>query len=304
MAVEQETRGRILVGSLRVSALLLGTALLLLGVRMGIQSHRIESLQLLLVAGLLFVATYSRTSRTNLLLGFYLIVFVLFARLRGIAEDVAVLSPQYEYPAFADSLGGLIHLPSHWLQDLLYSPGRLTPVDAVLVAVYISYFLIPHLVVLWAWKTRTDLFYKMLAAALATLVLGVMVHFLVPTAPPWLASEAGTIDQVRRLVPEFSSLISGDVYKQAATAVDGNQVAAMPSLHAALTVIVAIVAVHYGHVWRYLGIAYVALMCVALVYLGEHYVVDEIAGIALAIGVWALIGRVQSPASEPDESPS
>lgn len=96
-------------------------------------------------------------------------------------------------------------------------------------------------------------------------------------------------------MPEISALVAGDVYDQTSRAVGENDVAAMPSLHTALTVTVALIMSRYGPVWRRAGIAYVCMMGVALVYLGEHYVIDELAGVALALGVWKLVfGRARS----------
>ena len=66
-------------------------------------------------------------------------------------------------------------------------------------------------------------------------------------------------------------------------------VAAMPSLHAGTAILVAC----YG-IWRlrsplrWLLLVYPALMCVALVYFAEHYVIDLIAGGALAVLVMVL----------------
>jgi membrane-associated phospholipid phosphatase len=63
------------------------------------------------------------------------------------------------------------------------------------------------------------------------------------------------------------------------------QVSAFASLHVGVTTVIALMAGHLGH--RRVALAlwiYIALVCVATVYLGWHYVVDDIAG--LAIG-WA-----------------
>jgi hypothetical protein len=96
---------------------------------------------------------------------------------------------------------------------------------------------------------------------------------------------------VVRILPEVSAQLAGNTYDEASRAVGQNDVAAMPSLHTALTTMVALIMASYGRRWRWVGITYVALMATALVYLGEHYVIDEIAGIALAVGVWKLVSH-------------
>ena len=61
----------------------------------------------------------------------------------------------------------------------------------------------------------------------------------------------------------------------------GNPVAAMPSIHFATSVMAARVLTDVGPVEGAVGWAYAATLGTALVYLGEHYVIDLIAGFAL-----------------------
>ena len=61
--------------------------------------------------------------------------------------------------------------------------------------------------------------------------------------------------------------------------------AAMPSLHFATSVMAAHVLCDAGPVQGALGWAYAGTLGFALVYLGEHYVIDLLAGVALAEGV-------------------
>jgi membrane-associated phospholipid phosphatase len=62
----------------------------------------------------------------------------------------------------------------------------------------------------------------------------------------------------------------------------GNPLAAMPSLHFGTSVMAAHVLDEVGPVPGALGWAYASTLGFALVYLGEHYVVDLLAGLALA----------------------
>jgi membrane-associated phospholipid phosphatase len=61
-------------------------------------------------------------------------------------------------------------------------------------------------------------------------------------------------------------------------------VAAMPSLHAGMTVLIALYAIQrLRSRGRWLLLAYPVAMSTALVYYGEHYVVDVLAGALLAV---------------------
>jgi hypothetical protein len=59
----------------------------------------------------------------------------------------------------------------------------------------------------------------------------------------------------------------------------------MPSLHFATSVMAAHVLSDAGPVQGALGWSYALTLGFALVYLGEHYVIDLLAGLALAEGV-------------------
>jgi membrane-associated phospholipid phosphatase len=75
-----------------------------------------------------------------------------------------------------------------------------------------------------------------------------------------------------------------------------NRVAAMPSLHAAFSLLVVVFFFPWVRAWwwRAVLLAYPLVMGVALVYLGEHYVVDVLAGwvlVGLAFVLWGWIER-------------
>ncbi len=74
----------------------------------------------------------------------------------------------------------------------------------------------------------------------------------------------------------------------------GNPLAAMPSLHFATSLMAALLLAEVGPVAGALGFTYAATLGFALVYLGEHYVVDLLAGAALTGAV-----RWLGPRAEP-----
>jgi hypothetical protein len=65
----------------------------------------------------------------------------------------------------------------------------------------------------------------------------------------------------------------------------GNPWAAMPSLHFATSLMAALLLAETGPVEGALGCAYAGALGFALVYLGEHYVVDLLVGTAVVIAV-------------------
>ena len=109
-------------------------------------------------------------------------------------------------------------------------------------------------------------------------------------------------ERVRELVAKFPRLLEEDhpvggrpVHAAAEDLIQVNEVAAMPSLHTALTVLFVLavgIALPRTRRWSWL---YPLAMGVALVYLGEHYLVDVLAGGAVAFVAWRLARSAWGP---------
>jgi membrane-associated phospholipid phosphatase len=135
------------------------------------------------------------------------------------------------------------------------------------------------------------------------------VYFAVPTAPPWWAAENGYLREdaehlagevaadkaeMRRLLFEAGEQVLGRAFPKIEASLGGNPWAAMPSLHFATSVLVAILLTEANPVVGAVGWAYALTLGFALVYLGEHYVTDLVAGAALVAAV-----RRGEPLAEP-----
>jgi membrane-associated phospholipid phosphatase len=121
-------------------------------------------------------------------------------------------------------------------------------------------------------------------AMMASMVIGLVGYFAVPTVPPWLAAERGALPPVNHTTALFYARFMPQLYRT----FDTNPVAAMPSLHAAFPLVCALIAARVFH--RSINVVlwlYTAGACAAAVYLGEHYFVDVLAGIATGwVAVW------------------
>ncbi len=181
------------------------------------------------------------------------------------------------------------------LQPLVLGPHAPAPLAPVLVAVHASHFVSFLLFGLGLWLLRRDAFSHFAAAMLLLMALGLASHVVLPTVPPWMAADLGAIPPVRRVVD--------DVYGRAAPGLrktfDTNPVAAMPSLHAAFPALVLLVAAGRlgASAWPF-GL-YLALVSLAAVALGEHYLLDVLAGVALAAVAYGVVYR--SPRQAPAE---
>jgi len=171
-------------------------------------------------------------------------------------------------------------VPSVRVQAAL-ADGSVHWYDAVAALVYGTHFVSIPLLTGFVWFRLRDRFRSWIAAVLAFTTLGTAGYVLYPAAPPWLASERGEIGAVHRL----SSLgwdylhLRPVAWLSVSGQAGSNPVAAMPSLHAGAALLVALFLWPAASTrWRAALLVYVVLMAVALVYTGEHYVVDVLAG--------------------------
>jgi membrane-associated phospholipid phosphatase len=203
---------------------------------------------------------------------------------RGGADGL--IAPTYYMPqADADAwlFGGAI--PAPWLQERLHEPGRVQWFEAAAFAVYLSHFFATPLLAGALWLRERARFRRLVLSLLLLAAMGCATYVLFPAAPPWLASEQGLIEDTTRLMPELWSWVGlgatdglvGTGYRYA------NDVAAVPSLHAAVALLVALVLWPRRRWAQALVAAYPIAMAAAIVYTGEHYVVDVLLGWIYAV---------------------
>jgi membrane-associated phospholipid phosphatase len=187
-----------------------------------------------------------------------------------------------DYPIKADRVLGGGELPNVRIQRALAGLGRANVLDRSLAWVHWVWFLEPHSALAWILARHPERFPRSARQMSAIFDLGCVVYWAVPTAPPWWASEEGHTDEkVRRIMVEVGEEQWGRSWEPLYNFLGGNPWAAMPSLHVAASLMAAILLTEAGPVEGAVGWAYAGALAFGLVYLGEHYVVDLIAGAAL-----------------------
>lgn len=187
-------------------------------------------------------------------------------------------------PASVDrSIFGVV--PSAWLQQHLFD-GPAHWYDGVAALVYITHFIAIPLVTVIVWFRLRARFAAWLAALLGFTLVGVGGYVVYPAAPPWLASQRGAIGPVHRISGLGWDYFPAAFARHLVVAAEGtsNTVAAMPSLHAGAALLVTLFLWPVlSRLWRAALLCYVMAMAAMLVYTGEHYVIDIVAGWLTAI---------------------
>jgi membrane-associated phospholipid phosphatase len=197
-----------------------------------------------------------------------------------------------DYPIDVDRVLGLGELPTLRLQRALarVDPANGAPswrrLDKVLVWTHWAWFMVPHGSLAYILVRHPERFPRAAVMTYGVFDIGASFYWIVPTAPPWYAaSVAGRDDHgaedVRRMMVEYGEHFWRDGWGPLYSVFGGNPLAAMPSLHFATSLMAALLLAEAGPVAGALGSAYAATLGFALVYLGEHYAVDLLAGAAL-----------------------
>ena len=190
-----------------------------------------------------------------------------------------------DYPVRADRVLGLGTPPGLRLQRALRREGAVTPLDRIAALIYGSWA-IPHLVLGWVWLRHPEFVPRAGGRLAAAYHLTTPFYWLVPTAPPWWASQhKGRMDgEVQRVIELVIRDLRNKDEDDSGDA-PGNPWGSMPSDHIASAAITAMGLSEVNPVYGALGWVYVALASFSVVYLGEHYAIDVVAGLAVAEAV-------------------
>jgi membrane-associated phospholipid phosphatase len=197
------------------------------------------------------------------------------------------------YPIRCDRVLGLGTCPTTRLQRALGRGGHVSALEYALSAVHWSWFLVPHGTLGYMLLRHRDKFPRSAVLMAACFDLGCVVYWLVPTAPPWYAGANGQLPAVRRIMAEAGERFWKRLWHPLYHSLQGNPFAAMPSLHFGTSVMAARILSQVGRGHATVGWAYALALGFGLVYLGEHYLIDLIAGLALAEAIWRVAPRAE-----------
>ncbi|RYP85653.1 inositol phosphorylceramide synthase [Nocardioides guangzhouensis] len=234
-----------------------------------------------------------------------LALLVLYTYSRQLADNLGTTIHVHE-PVVADRLLGGGDIPSSRLQDWMCGDpcnptGPPQWYDHLLWAVWFSHFFVGMTLAVVLWVRNRTAWLGWMRRYFGLCFVALVGYVTYPMAPPWMASLDGALPHdVQRLTARgwIGPRPSGveDPHSWA-----GNAVAAMPSLHAGVAFLVAIYAIQrLRSAWRWAALAYPVLMSFALVYLGEHYVVDVLVGAGCAVAVLALCSAWERWRSGPE----
>jgi hypothetical protein len=217
----------------------------------------------------------------------FLVLLTLYDRCRGIADKIGA-PLQVQLPAAFDRfLFGTE--PSVTLQRFAYSTFHISWWEVPVALVYVSHYFVAFVVAVVLWVRSRERWLAFVVRLLALTALALVTYLLLPTVPPWLAAQSGSIGPVERVAARGWTLIGLSIARHLIENGQGsvNLVAAVPSLHAGYAALLCVFAWPRARCWlRALLLSYALSMAFVLVLTGEHYVFDIVVA-------WVYVGVVE-----------
>ena len=189
------------------------------------------------------------------------------------------------YPIRVDRALGGGQLPNVRLQRALEGLGRRNAVDRILSWVHWAWFIEPHAALTWILARDPEHFAR--SARQVSAVFDLAASSTRRSPRPRRGGPPPRAIPTRRCGGSWwrSARRSGRAWPVLYDALGGNPWAAMPSLHFATSLMAAFLLAEAGPMPGAAGWLYAGTLGLALVYLGEHYLVDLLAGAAIVIAV-------------------
>ncbi len=221
----------------------------------------------------------------------FLLILIAYDFLRGLAPYLNQHVHVLELINAEIAIFGV--LPNTFLQSFFYHPGSLSLLDYLATMIYFLHFALPLSFGFILWVTNRGYFRQFSLGILLLSYAGWITFVIYPAAPPWMAAQQGLInvtkilDKTLGMFPDKYNLPS--IYHN----FNPNPVAAMPSMHAAYPVLIFLFALSFFKQKGWWFLLYVLAVFFAMVYLGEHYVIDEIVGAIYAI-IFFIVAKIAS----------
>ena len=227
------------------------------------------------------------------------VIYMIYDYSRGTADQLGI-GVNYTLPRDIDRFMFFGRDPNVWMQSLLLrSDVRWYDVGGSII--YMLHFVLPVIPLAMLRVRNRGEWLRYVRRFALTLYIAVGCFIVFPSAPPWMAARDGFLQPVYRITGrgwwELNlKTVSRTLDRGAAVL---NSVAAMPSLHAGMSMLVALWFTRNAPRWvRIVAMAYPVAMMFTLVYFGEHWVIDCFVGWLVVFAAFAIADRWEKRRAE------
>ena len=169
-----------------------------------------------------------------------------------------------------------------WVQSMFYSP-TMTLVTTFFYSLHLPLVVVTSFAL---WRFNRQVFGKYVTAIVLTSYAALITFMLVPTAPPWYQGVAHDL-----FYGGSSSLPSGVLY--VVSVFESDKFASFPSLHAAYAVLFSYFMIKLDRRLAFVAIPITLGILFSTVYLGQHYLLDLVAGALYALVPCLIAEKIQ-----------
>lgn len=210
----------------------------------------------------------------------FVTLFLAYEAMRGIADNVLGVLHVNELISAESQIFGSI--PTLVLQQFYRSPIF----DYIGAFFYSLHFIAPTLFGIILWKYSPENYRKYIFAFLICSYSALITVLLYPSAPPWFGVNA------QRILFQIDNAIGVPLYATIFVLIQPNPFAAFPSIHAAYPWLISLYAIKIKRIKALPILILPVGICFSAVYLGEHYIIDLLAGVAYATAAFFLVEKL------------
>jgi membrane-associated phospholipid phosphatase len=222
----------------------------------------------------------------------FIILLMSYEALQGVAGSLS-LSPVIHHAGSGVSYGIIEAVQSAFL-----SPD-LTDIMSLLYGLHFP-LVIGSAILLW--YSSKVLYRRYVYSLVACSYVSLIFYTLAPSAPPWYNGVASNL-----LATTSAQIGSSSLFSELArigSLIESDKLAAFPSLHAAYVVLFSYFTIKLKRIFGIVSIPITVGVLFSTVYLGQHYITDLVAGIAVAAVCVLVVTRLDGKEGRSTLTPS
>ena len=222
----------------------------------------------------------------------FIILLMSYEALQGVAGSLT-LSPVIHHAGSGVSYGIIEAVQSAFL-----SPD-LTDIMSLLYGLHFP-LVIGSAILLW--YSSKVLYRRYVYSLVACSYVSLIFYTLAPSAPPWYNGVASNL-----LATTSAQIGSSSLFSELArigSLIESDKLAAFPSLHAAYVVLFSYFTIKLKRIFGIVSIPITVGVLFSTVYLGQHYITDLVAGIAVAAVCVLIVTRLDGKEGRSTLTPS
>lgn len=210
----------------------------------------------------------------------FIALFLAYDAMRGIANNITGIVNVTELISAELHVFGMI--PTLVLQQFYRNPV----LDWTGGFFYALHFIVPMMFGFILWNRSPENYRKYVFALLLCSYSALITFLVYPSAPPWFGVDA------ERILFHLDGVVGVPFYATIYAFFGPNPFAALPSLHAAYPWLISLFAIKIKRIKALPVLIFSFGVWFSAVYMGEHYVIDLVAGVAYATVAFFLVEKL------------